>query len=223
MASSLKRPRYGSQGMTGTAKKPNVWPLPLEITWPQTKHWAKPIVLDVDPINFSDYLDAKADVMQIMAASYQMGGKKWSSETSPGLGDGWDTTMVFISTSQFDVGADDSVLPIQLAGDNDAIFKGSVIYGQQNSTDLDDMKPYIMGKQVIDVVVPTLYVYAWRGNQSFDGSATAAPSESGETVPKHVCCIYVNYKMVKLNSDAKLTDWIAQTTNASFLELIPSA
>ena len=211
--SSLKRPRYGSQGATGTTKKPNIWPLPLKITWPSGKQWATPIVIPVDPINFADYLDAKQDVMQIMNATYQMGGMLWSGSVATTQ---WDTTMVFLTTSQFDVAADDTKSPILLAGDNDAIFKGSTVFGRGDTVDFNDMKPYIAGKQVIDVVVPTLYVYAWRGNQSLQATSPGSPS-----INNALCLLLLNYRMIKLSPDAKLADYIAQNENASFLELIP--
>ena len=217
--SVLKRPRYGSQGMTGSTKKPNIWPLPLNIEWLEEKQWAKPIILPVDPINFSDYLDSKNDVMQMMNATYQMGGRLWRSAPAEPTGPtdlDWDTTMVFLTTSIFDVQSDDTVSPVRLAGDNDAIFRASTVYGRGDSVDFNDMKPYIAGKQVIDVVVPTIYVYAWRGNQSLVSGVV-----TGAAAGKHICLILVNYKMIKLAPEAKLSDYIAQNENSSFLELIP--
>jgi len=169
--------------------------------------------------------------MRIISGVYTMGRKVWKlTGGNDWDAKAWNTVVFLLTTSQFDMVRANSttstgnISPIQLEPDPDCIFRGSSTWnGGETSTPgsgsgvfTKDMEILPPGSH-IDVVSPTLYLYAWRG--PIDLTSEAGELHAEAQSDKMLLSFKLGYYMVNLSPTEKLDEYIASTTNASFLDI----
>lgn len=191
-----------------------VWNFATKIHWLATNRWSEPIQIPVSPIEFAQEQNSKANVFRASNAFYTMA---W-----PGSAGG-DLIVLCLTTSQFpearDPATTDAVTPcpspLRLMSDNDSIFRASVnplTISPLTRRDFEQLPP---GKK-FDLVVPNIYLYAYRGEGTLIDQTTAA---GAAYVDLEVGLeIGFTYKMVNLNANDDLALWQAQTQNSGLKE-----
>jgi hypothetical protein len=229
-----KRSRVTVDGnpLAATKREPAFWGKAIEVSWETNKHWAKPIVLNVDPIDDVILAGGRKTNMRIINGVYTMGRKVWILNGGNTWDAGaWNTVVFLLTTSQFDmtvanhspVGVElGNISPVQLEPDPDCIFRGSSTWnggekataGNGGGVFAKDMEIIPAGSH-IDLVTPTLYLYAWRG--PIDLTSTSATLDAGAQSSTMLLSFKLSYYMVNLSAEQKLDEYIAATNNASFL------
>lgn len=184
----------------GTTKRPARWGSLFKPTWASGKHWSNIMKFNNIPVQLNEIVGESKSVMEILGAEFM------SSIPVQGDHPEKDCFIWIITTVPYLDTLNDSLNPLQLKASTDAVLFG-IITG-----DAEDLRPrnfdYYPPGKVIDVIVPNLYLYGWRGNKNLvsDSSSTSAI-----TAGSVVVSIDILYKMVNMDVKRQFELWKQQT------------
>lgn len=180
----------------GTSKRPARWGSLFKPTWGANKFWSNPMKFENIPVQLNEIVGASKSVMEIMGGEFMA-----SVPDSSG-----DCLLFFITTVPYLETLDDTLNPLQMKASTDAVLFGSIMGGA------DDLSPrkfdYYPPGKVIDVIVPTLYLYCWRGKTNLISQAN---NHGAVTAGQCVVSIDLLYKMINMSVEKQFALWRQQT------------
>lgn len=201
----------------GTDRNPAFWGKAINFVFEDnSKRWSKPIELNLDPIDIFTYAGAKKTDMSLLGGVYTLGPENYGRAANDPI-----ATVIIITTSRFDVENNDDKSPMQLITDNDVVFRASTLSNNTNPVTEKDLDILPVGS-VMEVAVPSLWLYAWRGGTGLAPGKTLTGITGADNATNPNNKLYFSfrlaYKMIDLSAEKKLDLYQQQTNNASFLD-----
>jgi len=180
----------------GTTKRPARWGSLFYPTWGANKFWSNPMKFENIPVQLNEIVGASKSVMEIM------GGEFMASIPS----DSGDVLIMIITTVPYLDTLNDNLSPLQLKASTDAVLFGSLMGSA------DDLSPrkfdYYPPGKVIDVIVPVLYLYCWRGKKNLKSQAENHDAVAAGDISVSIDLIY---KMISMDVSKQFALWRQQT------------